>query len=306
MPEWLTSMKLTDYVDLFVQEGFNTTDFVIGLTAEELIGLGMSKIGHRKRFLAALQSLPSEDVQPKYKPRDVSEWLKHIGLLEYQSAMVDAGYDEIEYMTDITESDLKDIGITKKGHLRKLLKSIEKLNSLPEGSGQPRAAVMGVGSSPSLTHSVQPPTGKEISPVPSAVDKAKQMISQASSSSSLDKDEAYGSEDSIAKSTGSAEHDLVAQMRKKSFTSASSRSPGSSVSQERGGHQRPVSGGLEVDDEFTMSDITGVLDDALNMQRQPPPQETEDSKTDDLMCELDDMLANLTSQIDIIIPGGGR
>ena len=28
----------------------------------------MSKIGHRKRFLAALQSLPSEDVQPKYKP----------------------------------------------------------------------------------------------------------------------------------------------------------------------------------------------------------------------------------------------
>ena len=47
--------------------------------------------------------------------------------------MVDAGYDEIEYMTDITESDLKDIGITKKGHLRKLLKSIEKLNSLPEG-----------------------------------------------------------------------------------------------------------------------------------------------------------------------------
>ena len=32
--EWLTSVKLTDYIDLFSQEGFSTTDFVIGLTAE--------------------------------------------------------------------------------------------------------------------------------------------------------------------------------------------------------------------------------------------------------------------------------
>ena len=64
------------------------------------------------------------------------EWLRCIGLAEYSSVMVDAGYDEIEYMTDISEGELKEIGITKKGHLRKLLKSIEKLNSLPEGDLQ--------------------------------------------------------------------------------------------------------------------------------------------------------------------------
>lgn len=35
---------------------------------QDLIQLGMSKIGHRKRLLTALQSLPTEDRQPKFKP----------------------------------------------------------------------------------------------------------------------------------------------------------------------------------------------------------------------------------------------
>ena len=35
---------------------------------QDLIQLGMSKIGHRKRLLTALQSLPAEDRQPKFKP----------------------------------------------------------------------------------------------------------------------------------------------------------------------------------------------------------------------------------------------
>ena len=40
---------------------------------QDLIQLGMSKIGHRKRLLTALQSLPAEDRQPKYKPVSVAD-----------------------------------------------------------------------------------------------------------------------------------------------------------------------------------------------------------------------------------------
>lgn len=42
-------------------------------------------------------------------------WLQLIGLLQYEQELVDAGYDDIDFISDISSEELEDIGVTKKG-----------------------------------------------------------------------------------------------------------------------------------------------------------------------------------------------
>lgn len=42
-------------------------------------------------------------------------WLKLLGLSEYEQELIDAGYDDIDFISDITSEELEDIGINKKG-----------------------------------------------------------------------------------------------------------------------------------------------------------------------------------------------
>ena len=57
-----------------------------------------------------------------------------MGLQQYEGIMEDAGYDDIDYVKDITEEELKEIGVKKPGHLKKFQKSIAKLCNLPKGT----------------------------------------------------------------------------------------------------------------------------------------------------------------------------
>lgn len=41
-----------------------------------------------------------------------------LGLAQYEPVLLDAGYDDIDFISDITADELRDISITKKGELR--------------------------------------------------------------------------------------------------------------------------------------------------------------------------------------------
>ena len=45
----------------------------------------------------------------------VPEWLTLLNLTQYEQVLMDAGYDDIDFVSDITTEELQDIGITKKG-----------------------------------------------------------------------------------------------------------------------------------------------------------------------------------------------
>ena len=45
----------------------------------------------------------------------IGEWLKQLGLCQYEDVMLDSGYDDIDFVVSVTEEDLMNIGITKKG-----------------------------------------------------------------------------------------------------------------------------------------------------------------------------------------------
>ena len=116
---------------------------------QELVELGVQKVGHRKKILAALTNITARDHLFSTKPvrtcilrhpnphppslppthlhsshvpftpqTSISEWLSSLGLAQYEPVLLDAGYDDIDFISDITAEELRDINITIKGEPR--------------------------------------------------------------------------------------------------------------------------------------------------------------------------------------------
>src|SRR5690349_15413165 len=70
----------------------------------------------------------------------LSSWLRNLGLSEYTQRFAENGID-FAVLPDLTEQDLKDIGVLL-GHRRKLLRAIAELDSAPSVASAPaRAAI---------------------------------------------------------------------------------------------------------------------------------------------------------------------
>uniref|UniRef100_A0AAY5EJ41 CASK interacting protein 1 n=1 Tax=Electrophorus electricus TaxID=8005 RepID=A0AAY5EJ41_ELEEL len=69
-----------------------------------------------------------------FSQANLGEWLSMIGLSQYYQVLVQNGYENIEFITDITWEDLQEIGITKLGHQKKLMLAVKKLAEIQKGS----------------------------------------------------------------------------------------------------------------------------------------------------------------------------
>ncbi|XP_062442918.1 phosphatidylinositol 3,4,5-trisphosphate 5-phosphatase 2, partial [Rhea pennata] len=55
----------------------------------------------------------------------VGEWLRSMGLERYEQGLVHNGWDDLEFLSDITEEDLEEAGVLDPGHKRVLLESLQ-------------------------------------------------------------------------------------------------------------------------------------------------------------------------------------
>ncbi|XP_069664814.1 phosphatidylinositol 3,4,5-trisphosphate 5-phosphatase 2 [Haliaeetus albicilla] len=55
----------------------------------------------------------------------VGEWLRALGLERYEEGLVRNGWDDLEFLSDITEEDLEEAGVLDPGHKRALLESLQ-------------------------------------------------------------------------------------------------------------------------------------------------------------------------------------
>lgn len=46
---------------------------------------------------------------------NLGDWLSHLGLSQYYQVLVQNGYENIDFISDISLEDLQEIGITKLG-----------------------------------------------------------------------------------------------------------------------------------------------------------------------------------------------
>ncbi|XP_034165809.1 caskin-1 isoform X7 [Pangasianodon hypophthalmus] len=105
-----------------------------GDEGKDLTAIGVTKPGHRKKMLSEINKLSVTEWTLDKKPANLCEWLNMIGLSQYHQILVQNGYENIDFITDITWEDLQEIGITKLGHQKKLMLAVKKLAEIQKGS----------------------------------------------------------------------------------------------------------------------------------------------------------------------------
>ncbi|NXE70740.1 CSKI1 protein, partial [Calcarius ornatus] len=127
--QWLCKFQLQLYAPNFINAGYDITT-ISRMTPEDLTAIGVTKPGHRKKIASEINSLSIPEWLPEYKPANLALWLSMIGLSQYYKVLVENGYENIDFITDITWEDLQEIGITKLGHQKKLMLAVKKLAEL--------------------------------------------------------------------------------------------------------------------------------------------------------------------------------
>lgn len=62
--------------------------------------------------------------------RDVGTWLGILNLRQYEANFVEGGFDDMDFIKDLDKNDLEMIDIKKRGHQKKLLLAVQRLNDL--------------------------------------------------------------------------------------------------------------------------------------------------------------------------------
>ncbi|XP_037620093.1 caskin-1 isoform X8 [Sebastes umbrosus] len=129
---WLGEFQLQFYTTHFLTAGYDL-DTISCMTPEDLTAIGVMKPGHRKKLTSEISKLPSTDWLPDHKPANLADWLSHLGLSQYYQVLVQNGYENIDFISDISLEDLQEIGITKLGHQKKLMLGVKRLKELQKG-----------------------------------------------------------------------------------------------------------------------------------------------------------------------------
>ncbi|XP_045930639.1 caskin-1 isoform X3 [Micropterus dolomieu] len=131
--QWLSDFQLQVYAPNFLGAGYDLPT-ISRMTPEDLTAIGITKPGHRKKMTSEINKLSVNDWLPEQKPASLGEWLSAIGLSQYHQVLVQNGYENIEFITDITWEDLHEIGITKLGHQKKLMLAVKRLAEMQRSS----------------------------------------------------------------------------------------------------------------------------------------------------------------------------
>ncbi|CAH1795709.1 unnamed protein product [Owenia fusiformis] len=130
---WLCDLHFQEYYNNFLQAGYDMGT-ISRMTPEDLTAIGITKPGHRKRLKAEISKLHIHDGIPDYKPANIFDWLRFLGLTDYYDTLCRQGYDSIDGVTDITWEDLEEIGIKKLGHQKKMMLAIDRLKRIDSNS----------------------------------------------------------------------------------------------------------------------------------------------------------------------------
>ncbi|XP_044037196.1 caskin-1 isoform X8 [Siniperca chuatsi] len=131
--QWLSDFQLQVYAPNFLGAGYDLPT-ISRMTPEDLTAIGITKPGHRKKMTSEINKISVNDWLPEQKPASLGEWLSAIGLSQYHQVLVQNGYENIEFITDITWEDLQEIGIIKLGHQKKLMLAVKRLAEIQRSS----------------------------------------------------------------------------------------------------------------------------------------------------------------------------
>ena len=96
------------------------------------------------RLLRCARNDNLEMALPKRMLMDIAEWLRGLGLEQYENAFRENAID-VEVLRDLTADDIKELGVTPIGHRRRLLTAITALRGdTPQGVGETEPAAVAI------------------------------------------------------------------------------------------------------------------------------------------------------------------
>ncbi|KAL5019917.1 hypothetical protein ScPMuIL_002809 [Solemya velum] len=130
--EWLPAELKERYVPLFQSKGFDNTLFISGMNDRELKDIGVKSKTVKKFLLEQIKQLPDFDIEADV-PNNADSWLDTVGLSMYKrnfrSNRIRSSKD-MEVLKSFSRGDVeRELGITKPGHVKRLLKAIQKLRN---------------------------------------------------------------------------------------------------------------------------------------------------------------------------------
>jgi len=133
---FLRQLGLELYLQVFLQHGFDEMDTLRDTEDDDMRQLGMHPLDIKllRQNLESQAALASKDV---LADNPVTVFLRHHGLGEHAAKFVQSGFDELDVLFEVEETDLKDLGLTRghalkfRRHLRELQRQRESSHTLP-------------------------------------------------------------------------------------------------------------------------------------------------------------------------------
>nr|XP_022306572.1 uncharacterized protein LOC111112966 isoform X3 [Crassostrea virginica] len=129
--KWLPK-GMKSYAKIFIDNGFQNTNFLGKLTEIDLKRLGIKKLAHRRNLHRRIQNIPEFRI-PVGVPRDPNTWLETVGLAEYKANFRQNHIKtvrDMEALKSFTEKEIReDLHITKPGHIQRMKDAIKRLRN---------------------------------------------------------------------------------------------------------------------------------------------------------------------------------
>lgn len=132
--DWLPQ-DMKQFARNFIDNGFENTMLISGMTEKELKDIGIKRKGMKKYILEEIRKLPDYDIQAEV-PTNVEEWLQIIGLEKYKGQFIKEQIKtpkDMEVLKSFGRNEIeKELKITKTGHIKRLMYAIRKLRNPTE------------------------------------------------------------------------------------------------------------------------------------------------------------------------------
>jgi len=121
---FLKECGLQMYAVQLLHHGFDEMETLVAIEEADMKAIGLPA-SHATRLHCAVLKYRGETFQEEAEENPVAAFLEEHGLGQYVEAMVGSGFDEMETLMEIEDSDLKDLGVPR-GHVRKLRRHLRQ------------------------------------------------------------------------------------------------------------------------------------------------------------------------------------
>ncbi|KAL4216723.1 hypothetical protein ACF0H5_024446 [Mactra antiquata] len=129
--DWLPA-DMKSFAPNFIENGFDNTMLISGMTEKELKDIGIKRKGMKKYLMEEIKKLPDYEIQAEV-PENVEQWLDIIGLKQYIKNFYKEQIKtpkDMEVLKSFGRTEIeKELKITKSGHIKRLMYAIRRLRN---------------------------------------------------------------------------------------------------------------------------------------------------------------------------------